>query len=384
MKNSSIKGKITYQYLMLTKSLIVCSLIWLHPVSAEEVTHEQTDKTHQKGSRDETTETQFLSHKIFTEGLRVGTPVHQLRLGIFTQGYARVLEENDQTKTSLNLQRIRPALELSKTRGGKQQRLLLQLELLNPSPILDAEYEIRWSQGCALLLGRYRPLSSRSLRVGLPVLSTPTRGKVSDEFTDPRMNGVTLMGQPLSGVLEYAIGVLDAAGYDPKLDRDLNLTGRLSFNPFGATPYTQIPWYGGVSSLKMSLGLNTTRQLNPAKTKDPRVKYSTDFSVLHPRFLFTGEIFNHDRDDGTTRRGGYAQLGTPLLERLLDLGARYGEAWTPTKAGKREDKIQSLELMVSVYGSGVHRRLMLGYEWLGAAYKTESHQLTLIGQFLAW
>lgn len=160
--------------------------------------------------------------------------------------------------------------------------------------------------------------------------------------------------------------------------RDLNVTGRLSIQPLGVTPYTQLPWQSGVQHLLFALGMNTFRQLPQEQRVDPLVDtYSIDLSVLHPRFFMMSEVFFR-RQGNTENQGAYVQIGLPIITPNFDVSARYG--WRLND----DDENSSLELSMSWMIDRLHSRLMLHYERKSMAQVTLDHTLTLLGQVWFW
>jgi len=158
------------------------------------------------------------------------------------------------------------------------------------SRLLDAELFWRPNEPLGLHIGYYRPHFSRSFRTGLPFLLSPGRGEIVDTFRPPRDLGVTATGVLSDGGFEYQVGVFNGPQDARGARHPRRVTARIAYNPMGAVPYTQTPWFNGIEGTRVSIGAQAM-WANPVRVdEDGDPTSSDDFSAAADVTVFTSKI----------------------------------------------------------------------------------------------
>ena len=258
--------------------------------------------------------------------------------------------------------------------SGAFTRAFFQMEWIASPNLLDAELELRWSPAVGVMFGRYRSFFSRGWRTPLPALMAPGRGEALDAFRPERAFGATVFGELLDHKLEYAVSVQDMGAVDAKAPRVPLYIAHASFNPLGPTPYTQTPWFGEVSDLRVAVGGSAMlKQRGRVSTHTDERTLGAALTALHPSFAWISEAFDGDlrstssTPDAPARvegRGLYTQVGVPLIARALDLQGRYGviKARRLNGADLRLDARQVVEGSLGYYLAGNRAKLVLHYQ----------------------
>ena len=297
----------------------------------------------------------------------------RLRLGVLARASVQGRFDGGQDpQLGFSLDHARPFLDASLLNG--RVGLFVQQELASgDARLLDVEASVRLGEcACAprLVMGYYRPWTTRSFRVGLPVLALPTRGAVAQSFHGARDLGVTLAQDVSNGLFEYYVGVFEGANIPQAQRYPRRATLRVAYNPLGPVPYTQVPWFSEVSQTRVSLALNSAWE-NPARFDVPNgavapevmerhdATVGGDVTVLGGRWSMTGEGFfrAHSGEDESSW-GAYMQGSGLILEDLLDASVRAGVLYDAL--GQRET-ILHLDASSTLYMQGPSARLMLYY-----------------------
>jgi hypothetical protein len=308
---------------------------------------------------------------------RQGEGVAGVRLDFLGQTLLGVQSAQGQpTSQSWTLLHVRPGANIDvEAPGGAPLHLFFQGEFAGSSAaLLDAQTEWRPAREFGLLVGRYRPITSRGWGTGLMALAMPGRGAVQDTFHPGRAVGATVRGELGQGTWEYALGALDAGSLDKTQERLPTATARLVWNPLGPTPYTQNPWFSGLDGPRLAVGLNGyASQAGPLGEDGQRqATGGADLTLFFSRVAWLTEVFAR-RQDGSTG-GAYSQVSLLLVPQTLDLSLR---------AGVLEQR-QVLEGSLGWYLEGNHAKVMLHYQMdaqeVDDAPETRSHQVNLFAQ----
>ena len=319
-----------------------------------------------------------------------------VKAGLLLQGFPLKGERSGEDRawqTSAHLFRARPGLEVTWGAQGSQRysRVYVQSEWVGEPKLLDAELEVSFSRALKVMFGRNRTLFMRSWRTGLGALSTPGRGEVSDAFHPKRATGLTLFGE--QGDFEYALSAFDEGAMDGSGNRLPHYAARLTWNPLGATPYTQTPWANNLRSLRLAVGLNAmldTTKEHPMSEMAGHTE-GLDLTVLNGQFAWLTEAYTREERDPI--KALQTQLGL-LLKRLsahemIDSSARFAVLKAP-KTSKRVSVEGTLG-----YLANTHRaKLSLHAQWtqggtpngyLSADQKEPSDlRVSLFGQLFLW
>lgn len=221
--------------------------------------------------------------------------------------------------------------------------------------MLDTTATVRVHEAFAVQVGQFRPWLNRGFRTGLPVLGLPGRGIIVDRFRVDRDVGVTVLGQPLGGKLEYYVGVMNGSGRDmTTLAPSPLVTARFVVAPLGAVPYVQTPYVREVgprsptrrdeptNGLVVAVGASGYTVANRESLEqtdgttldtDPRRRFgaSGDLVVSRRRVFGLAEGFYEHRaglsEVGVPTQqswGAYAQAGVLAWNPFVDLTMRVG------------------------------------------------------------
>jgi len=224
----------------------------------------------------------------------------------------------------------------------------LQTEFSGRVRLLDANAILNVDPAFAILAGQYRPWFTRGFPTNLPLQALPDRGSVLDAFRVNRDIGVTVLGRPFDGRMEYYLGVMNGEGLDLQAPRNPQplLTARLVGAPLGSLGYSQTTAAHADKNLPFRFAFAT----NVATNEVSRVGLATDpetgaeSSVSLPdlrtvvvggdvalqgwRMIAMGEGFwrRNQEEDGARDEswGAYGLLSGVLVRHRLDLSARVG------------------------------------------------------------
>jgi len=258
----------------------------------------------------------------------------------------------------------------------------LQTELAGGARLLDANAIVHVHPALEILVGQYRPWFTRGFSIILPILTQLDRGAVLDAFRIDRDVGVTVMGRPFDGRLEYYVGVLDGEGVGertaPRHIQPL-LTARLVAAPLGGVGYTQttaaradenLPFRFAVAANAATNEVNRTGTItdpmtgmqSPTLVPDLRtVTVGGDVALEGWRMMATGEGFWRRSWEPSGLReeawGVYGLVSGVLVRRRLELVTRVGVL------NVENDEVTHLpvEPGLNVYVVGDHAKLQVRY-----------------------
>jgi hypothetical protein len=309
-------------------------------------------------------------------GVRSADGAFSFGIGFLGQlRYEATLDDDQEVSQGIALRLARPVLQARL--WGERLQMRLMPEFAGGSPrLLDATATVTVHPAFAIQVGQFRPWLSRGFRTGLPVLTLPDRGRVVDEFRVDRDIGLTILGHPFGGRLEYYAGILDGDGPNAvNVDPRLLYTGRVVVAPLGPVGYTQAPYLEGHDELRAAVGVSaytvavgetqdvvdpTTGATTTVSLPDRRdVGASADVVVAGGRFSGQLEGFWRQQrrvgDPPDDAWGGYGQLSGLVVVDRLDLAVRAGgqiiagEVTLPIEAG------------LSIYLAGQHAKLQFRY-----------------------
>lgn len=265
---------------------------------------------------------------------------------------------------------------------GDRVLFQLQPEFAGNVRLLDANATIQLHPAFALLVGQYRPWFTRGFPTNLPLQAQLDRGAVLDAFRIDRDVGVTVMGQPWKGRMEYYVGVLDGEGTARSTPRSPHplVTARVVAAPLGAVAYDQTLNATTDRDLpfRFAVGLNAaTNELaregttvDPATgdevtTALPRQRTLTlggDVALYGWRVLALGEGFwRLDRFAGGGHDdawGVYGLVSFNAIRKRLDVVARAGALRLEGEPAAH----MPLEPGINLYLAGNHAKLQLSYQ----------------------
>ena len=332
---------------------------------------------------------------------------YSFRAGVMSQNLAteRWGGSFSQSHTeSLTQLRFRTPFELRSAprASGAFTRAFFQAEWIKSPTLIDAELELRWSQAVGVMFGRYRSFFSRNWRTVLPVLMSPGRGETIDAFRPERAFGATVFGELLDHKVEYALAAQDMGEVDAQAPRAPLYVAHAVFNPLGATPYTQTPWFGEVSDLRVAIGGSAmVRQGGAVSTDVSKATFGAELTVLHPRFAWLSEAFEGEVRNAAARvegRGFYTQVGAPLVARTLDAHLRYSLIKPLRLGGAPLGDVGArtcVEVSVGYYLAGNRAKVVLHYQRsegvdptkltdLASAPSQVDQRLELFAQLAVW
>lgn len=297
----------------------------------------------------------------------------KLRIG--ARASARVegrIDQDQEPGAGFVLDHMRLFLKASLLNG--RVGLFVQQELVSGKErLLDVEASVRLGAcSCAprLVLGYYRPWTTRSFRTGLPVFALPTRGVIAKAFHGSRDLGMTLTQDVSNGLFEYYVGVFEGKNISQAQRHPRRATIRVAYNPMGAVPYSQIPWFSGVSETRVSLALNgawenpatlgsSEESLIPGVIERHDATLGGDITMLGARYALMGEGFfrTHSNNDESSC-GAYLQGSGLIVEQLLDASVRAGLLRDVQGSG---DTVLHLDASTTLYMKGPSASLMLYY-----------------------
>lgn len=264
---------------------------------------------------------------------------------------------------------------------GQRVTFQLQPEFAGTVRLLDANATINLHPAFALMVGQYRPWFTRAFPTNLPVQAQLDRGEVLDAFRIDRDVGVTALGLPFDGRMEYYVGVFSGEGLDRSAPRDPQplLTARVVAAPLGAVPYDQtliatteedLPWRFAVG---VNAATNEIARVGPTIDSEtgeenigplPRLRtvvLGGDVALYGWRLMAMGEGFwRADRFEGAGRDdawGAYGTVAINVLRRRLDLVARAGGLRLEGETAAH----MPLEPGINLYLAGNHAKLQLRY-----------------------
>ncbi len=257
----------------------------------------------------------------------------------------------------------------------------LQPEFAGGARLLDANAIVKIHPAFSILVGQYRPWFTRGFPTNLPLQTLPDRGPVLDAFRIDRDVGVTFMGQPFAGRMEYYVGVLDGDGVTPQGRRNPQplLTARLVGAPLGGLGYSQTTAARADGDLPFRFAFAANVATNEVErtglTTDPvtgnqttvtlpdtrMVVVGSDVALQGWRIMAMGEGFwrrNVEQGGGVSDAWGtYGQVSGVLVRKRLEVTMRVGAL---RLEGDTESRVP-LEPGFNVYGFGDHAKLQLRY-----------------------
>lgn len=264
---------------------------------------------------------------------------------------------------------------------GQRLTFQLQPELAGTPRLLDANVTLNLHPAFSILAGQYRPWFTRGFPTNLPLQAQLDRGSVLDAFRIDRDVGVTVMGRPFDGRLEYYVGVLNGEGLDRSAPRDPQplITSRVVAAPLGAVAYDQtvaatatanLPFRFAVAANAATNEIARVGTLTDSETGEqtagplPRLRtmvLSGDVALQWWRLVGLGEgFYRADRFRGAGRDdawGGYGTLSLSVIRKRLDVVARAGGMRLEGETSAH----MPLEPGINVYVVGNHAKLQLRY-----------------------
>lgn len=263
------------------------------------------------------------------------------------------------------------------------QRLLFQLqpEFAGNVRLLDANVTVNLHPAFSVLVGQYRPWFTRAFPTNLPLQAQLDRGAVLDAFRIDRDIGVTVLGQPFDGRLEYYVGVLNGEGLElsaPRSPQPL-VTARVVANPLGPVAYDQTVASTTDRNLPLRLAIGASAATNEvARTGTmvdpmtgeetiimlPRLRTVTaggELALQWWRLVGLGEVFwrgDYFQDGGRGDAwGGYGTLSLNAVRKRFDVVARVGAMRLEGETSAH----MPLEPGMNLYFAGNHAKLQLRY-----------------------
>ena len=253
----------------------------------------------------------------------------------------------------------------------------IQTEFAGQARLLDANAIINIHPAFAILAGQYRPWFTRGFPTNLPLQALPDRGPVLDSFRVDRDIGVTFLGHPFDGRMEYYVGVLNGEGVSlsgPRNPQPL-LTARLVGAPLGGLGYSQTTAATAKTNLPFRFAFAANAATNEVSREginpgtgaviplpDLRtVVVGGDIAVQGWRITALAEGFwrsNRQQDvDASEEWGTYGQISGVVVRKRLEVTARVGamrleldlRAHVPVEPG------------INLYVFGNHAKLQLRY-----------------------
>jgi hypothetical protein len=262
---------------------------------------------------------------------------------------------------------------------GKRLILRFMPEFAGGSPyLLDAQMTLDIHEAFKVHFGQDRPWASRGFRVGLPFTVLVDRGQVVNALRLDRDVGITLMGQPFGGRMEYYVGVYNGDGPNSlNVDEDMLYTARLVVAPLGPVGYDQTPYISGHDELRVAFGGNAytvdtdayedvedpaTGEVTRERRPDKRtIGASGDVALSGGRIASMGEVFlRQTRQNGFGNQnawGAYGMLSVLVVKRWFDVAARAGALDLDQGQGVR----LPFEGGFNVYFVGNHAKLAARY-----------------------
>jgi phosphate-selective porin OprO and OprP len=233
----------------------------------------------------------------------------------------------------------------------------LQLDWLTNPSLLDAEIRYTKYPMFQPWLGRGKAFFGRQQLTSSGRLQFIDRSIVDSALFPGRQNGVAVLGELPSRVLEYQVGLYNGNGIANNVlndDDEFMTTQRVVYHPFGVMSLEE----GGTSypeRFTMSIGVaalqNTTRSVPTTTFDDVDVdRLGAELAMAWKGFSAVGEYVSEDtatkrttlatttspvavarRPDGE-RDGFYGQVGYLLPNRKLELALRHARVDTDTAA----------------------------------------------------
>lgn len=269
---------------------------------------------------------------------RFGVAVNMLTTLAYELRYADAA-----TEQGFHLVYARPTL--SGHLFGRKLRFAFQPAFDGPTPrTILAFVDVDVHAAFGVRAGVHRPFYTRGFIVGLEPLLLPDRGPVVSEFAAQNDIGVTVLGKPFDGKLEYYASVMNGEGFTAvtNVDPQPLVIGRVVVNPLGPISYSQTPQLDADPlPLRFGVGINayTNETRNTVTITDPMSGIDSSVSFDQRDVGGGGELAMHWRmlsgqAEGLYRRriptlgraqsqwGAYAQLGVFAIPRRLEPAMR--------------------------------------------------------------
>lgn len=240
----------------------------------------------------------------------------------------------------------------------------IQPEFSGGARLLDYNATFTFHPALALKAGQFRPWFTRGFPTNLPVQALPDRGLVLDNFRIDRDLGITVMGHPWKGKLEYYLGVLNGEGLSRSAARTPMplLTARVVGAPLGPVGYTHTTAANADDDLPFRIAFAANAAANESNDLRTRLVVGGDVALQVWRLQAMGEGFwrsgwTYDGVRTPDAWGAYGNVGIVAIRHRLEPVVRAGVM-------RRETDSQAflpLEPGFNVFVAGDHLKLQFRY-----------------------
>jgi hypothetical protein len=242
----------------------------------------------------------------------------------------------------------------------------------NPPFLLDSYVELMPWKHLGFRIGQQWTPYDRHEYFGPQEILFPEWAAVSEYFWTGRDKGVTALGTVADGRLDYYVGLYSGTPLRQfvALPGNYVLQGRLTWNPLGPVGATEFPYivsdgpapfrvsftfqgsYGKIQSAAENFNPSTfSFQTMPTGDTRKQGMGGADFWLQGRWFAFYADASVRRTEPpmgGTfTSAGIWTQLGVPIIEKTMDVAARFN--WLNPSTDLGNDNFFSLELMTAYY-----------------------------------
>lgn len=301
-------------------------------------------------------------HAGLDKGIGLETDSFRASLGMLSQAAYEVTVDDD-VQHGFSLRKARPTLRMGAFDGLLSA--FVQPELAGDPRLLDAELGVHLLPELNLRFGQFVTPHSRGFITPVPKLQFIDFGRVESEFRADRDMGLSVEGALFDGDLEYAAGIFNGNGIEPRLGDGYMWVGRLVANPFGPVPYDEtLPLTQPESPFRLAVGWNGFGRRRAREEMSTRRDYVTgpDLFIVFRGFTLLAEAFRRFRaEDGHTidAWGSYVQAGYFVVPRWVEIAGRAGFMDLDINAPNQTQA--SYEGALNIYPVGNHFKIQLRY-----------------------
>jgi hypothetical protein len=337
-------------------------------------------------------------------GIRSDDEHFSLAIHLLLQARYEHVERDDGRVDGFRVALVRPAVRGIAFRSWFQY--FVQFELAGPTPLLlDAELIAHPVKELGVKLGQFLTPFSHEFLVPPGALLFTDFAPSNLVFRVGRDTGVMVFGAAFDGHVEYFAAAVNGNGIDKagNDNAELDWIGRLAFDLFGSTPYSEVPQLVS-DDLGLSLGVNgsygqieqTATSIDPATAttttvrlgSSPVTKLGADVAFHAGPVSIQGEAYTRTTGSGggatrSVARGGFAQCGIFVVPKTLEIGARGDLIELDIHAGGASKRVDGV---LAYYLRDNHMKLQLDYAWADTraaaanAPSINSNEITLQAQ----